>query len=231
MLVTGRGTDAPELIARELQLNLPIICAHGALTKDVLTGKVLGHIPVPLQFAEPMIAFAEEQRYDFAVYLDEKFHRLSGRPPFMNDMNGPHWTEVESLVHTIGAAPTFLRFFGAEAVEAIREKFGEFPLHFKYETWAEFHELAVTSLEATKKHALMRLCEDLQVTAEHVMAVGDSRNDVPMLQWAKIGVAMANALPEVREKVQYVTSDHNDDGVADAIERFVLDPEKGKKTA
>ena len=231
VLVTGRGADAPGLIAQELGLNLPIICAHGALTKDVLTGKVLGHIPVPWQYAQPMIAFAEEQGFDFAVYLDETFHRLSGRPPFMNDMTGPHWTEHQSLVREIGEAPTFLRFFGAEAVESIRERFGEFPLHFKYETWAEFHELAVTSLEATKKHALMSLCENLQISAENVMAVGDSRNDVPMLQWAKIGVAMANALPEVRDNVRYGTGDHDDDGVAQAIERFVLNPEKGRKSA
>lgn len=231
VLVTGRGADAPEVIAQELGLNLPIICAHGALTKDVLTGKVLGHIPVPLQYAEPMIEFAEERRFDFAVYVDEKFRRLAGRPPFMNDMTGPHWVEVESLAHEIGVAPTFLRFFGEDAVVQVRERFVEFPLHFKHEQWAEFHELAVTSVDATKENALKELCEDLQVSREHVMAVGDSRNDVPMLQWARIGVAMQNALPEVREAVEFVTGDHNQDGVAAAIERFVLNPQKGQKSA
>ena len=42
--------------------------------------------------------------------------------------------------------------------------------------------------------------------AERVLAIGDSRNDVPMLRWAGIGVAMGNALPEVRESVRYVTA-------------------------
>jgi Cof subfamily protein (haloacid dehalogenase superfamily) len=232
VLVTGRGADAPALIAQELGLNLPIICAHGALTKDVLTGKILGHIPVPLQYAAPMIEFAEANRFDFAVYLDEKFHRLRGRAPFMNDMTGPHWSEHDSLIKEIGVAPTFLRFFGEEAVESMRKTFNEFPLHFKYETWAEFHELAVTSLEATKKHALERLCADLQIPPSRVMAIGDSRNDVPMMRWARIGVAMANALPEVRDAVEHITGDHNEDGVARAIEKFVLNaPEEGKKSA
>ena len=54
------------------------------------------------------------------------------------------------------------------------------------------------------------------------MAIGDSRNDIPMLRWAKIGVAMANALSEVREAVRYVTASNDRDGVALAIERFCL---------
>ena len=53
-----------------------------------------------------------------------------------------------------------------------------------------------------------------------VLAVGDSRNDIPMLRWAGIGVAMGNALPEVRQSVRYVTAPNDRDGVALAIERF-----------
>ncbi|HET9030861.1 MAG TPA: HAD-IIB family hydrolase [Candidatus Aquilonibacter sp.] len=232
VIVTGRGADAAGDVARGLGLNLPIICAHGALTKDVMSGKVLGHIPVPLQYAMPMIEFAEQNAIDAAVYVEERFHRLSGMPPYMNDMRGPHWVEVESLARVLTSAPTFLRFFGRDAVEAMRETFADFPLHFKYETWGEFEELAVTSIDATKKNALARLCADLKISSKHVMAVGDSRNDVPMLRWAAIGVAMANALPEVRNAVQYVTTDNNADGVAAAIERFVLEPlDEEKKTA
>ena len=232
VIVTGRGADAAGDVARELRLNLPIICAHGALTKDILSGKILGHIPVPLQYAMPMIEFAEENGIDAAVYVEERFHRLSGMPPYMSDMEGPHWTEVQSLARILTSAPTFLRFFGRDAVRSIRETFADVPVHFKYETWGDFEELAVTSIEATKKNALSRLCADLEISPAHVMAVGDSRNDVPMLRWSAIGVAMQNALPEVRNAVSHVTASNNDDGVAAAIERFVLGPLQGeKKTA
>jgi hypothetical protein len=47
-----------------------------------------------------------------------------------------------------------------------------------------------------------------------------------MMQWAGIGVAMANALPEVKSAVQYVTADNVSDGVALAIERFCFSAEK-----
>ena len=226
VIVTGRGADAAGDVARELRLNLLIICAHGALTKDVLTGKVIGHIPVPLQYALPMIEFADENAIDAAVYVDERFHRLAGMPPYMSDMQEPLWMEVESLKRVLTSAPTFLRFFGHDAVTAIRETFADLPVHFKYETWGDFEELAVTSLEATKKNALMRLCRDHNISRKHVMAVGDSRNDVPMLRWAWIGVAMGNALAEVRESVRYVTAPNDRDGVALAIERFCAPRER-----
>ena len=57
-----------------------------------------------------------------------------------------------------------------------------------------------------------------------MLAIGDSRNDVPMLAWAGIGVAMGNALPEVRRRVDRVTARCDEDGVARAIERYVLEP-------
>ncbi len=56
------------------------------------------------------------------------------------------------------------------------------------------------------------------------MAVGDSRNDVPMLQWSGVGVAMGNASTEVRAAVRHVTATNDRDGVAVAIEKFVLAP-------
>lgn len=106
----------------------------------------------------------------------------------------------------------------------MREAFSDMPVHFKYESWGEFEECAITSREATKKNALERLCRDLQIRPECVLAIGDSRNDVPMLRWAGVGVAMANALPEVKQMVTHVTDSNLDDGVAHAIERFVLRP-------
>jgi hydroxymethylpyrimidine pyrophosphatase-like HAD family hydrolase len=109
----------------------------------------------------------------------------------------------------------------------MEEVFGDLPLSFRYETWHEFVECAVLSREASKRNALAQLCAGFQIPAERVMAIGDSRNDVPMMRWAKIGVAMGNSLPEVRHAVRYVTARNDRDGVALAIERFCL-PAKQK---
>jgi hypothetical protein len=230
-LVTGRGaTSLPARLVRELNLNLPVICAHGALTKDFLSGRTLGHIPVPLTYAMPMLEYAERRRLNVAAYFEDGFFRLEGTPPHMEDMRGPHWREVRSLVDLLKKAPpTFVRFFGPQAVDAMREAFSHLPLHFKYEVWGEFEECAVTSLDATKENALARLCADLGIAPNRVLAIGDSRNDVPMLRWAGTGVAMGNALPDVRQAVGRVTARCEDDGVARAIERYVLAPQPNRE--
>jgi len=224
VLVTGRGVDTPIRVSKELGLNLPIICCHGALTKDFLANRTLGHVPVPMQYAKPMVEFAEREGLSAALYSEECFYRLEGSKLYMEDMSGPAWREVRTFEDVMHTAPTFIRFLGEQSVQAMQREFGDLPLHFKYENWLDFVECAVTNRDATKQRALARLCADFQIPAEHVMAIGDSRNDVPMLRWAGLGVAMGNSLPEVRQAVPYVTLSNDRDGVAAAIERFALQP-------
>ncbi len=229
VLVTGRGADLPARLVHELHLNLPAICAHGALTKDFLSGRTLGHVPVPLAHALPLIAFAERSRLDVAVYFEERFLRLEGTTIHMEDMRGPHWREVRSMIDVVKTPPTFLRFMGRRSVAAMRGALSDSPLHCKYEVWGEFEECAVTSPDATKENALARLCADLGISADRVLAIGDSRNDVPMLRWAGIGVAMGNAPPDVRLAVERVTAPCDRDGVARAIERYALERVEGRE--
>jgi Cof subfamily protein (haloacid dehalogenase superfamily) len=222
VLVTGRGADLPARLVRDLGLNVPSICAHGAITKDFLSGRTIGHIPIPLPYAAQLVDYAERRGFDAALYLDERFVRAQGAPMHMDDMRLPHWRTVVSLRDALTVAPTFVRFFGRQAVEEVRSKFAHLPLHFKHEVFGELEECAITSSDATKERALARLCADLQVPPERVLAVGDSRNDVPMLRWAGIGVAMANASPEVRHAVGLVTGSCERDGAAQAIYQYAL---------
>ncbi len=227
VLVTGRGVDTPIRVSRELGLNLPVICCHGALTKDFGANKVLEHTPVPLEYAKPMLEFAQRNNIAVAVYAEEMFLRPTGSQVFMQEMIGPNWREVPSLLDALATgAPTFIRFLGADAVEAMKREFGDLPLTYLYETWKDFIECVVLNRDANKKNALVRLCADFGVHSDSVLAIGDSRNDVPMLRWAGIGVAMANAAADVRQSVRYVTGDCADDGVAQAIERFCFAAEK-----
>src|ERR1700722_13206174 len=110
VLVTGRGVDLPIRLSRELGLNLPVICCHGALTKDFGANKTLEHVPVPLEYAKPMVEFAEREGLAVAIYVEEAFYRLQGSHIYMDDMRGPGWYEAPSLREMLTEAPTFLRF-------------------------------------------------------------------------------------------------------------------------
>ncbi|TAM60741.1 HAD family phosphatase [bacterium] len=223
VIVTGRGVDTPVRIARELKLGrFPVICCHGALTRDLTTGKTLGHIPVPLIHAKPIIEFAERQGIPIAIYAEDHFWRLAGQQAIMADMNGPAWRETPSFAALLGSPPTFIRFFGTQGVEAVRRRFGHLPLNLRTERWLDLVECVVLNGRAGKREALADLCRTFGIPAQRVMAIGDSRNDVPMLQWAGIGVVMGNALPEVRAMVPLRTVTNDGDGVAVAIERYVF---------
>jgi len=221
VLVTGRGVDMPMLVSKELNLNLPVICCHGALVKDFGADHTLVHTPVPLEYALPMIRFAEREELSIGVYHEERFLRLEGSQLYMNDMLGHTWRVEPRISDILTAAPTFIRFLGRHAVDAMTREFSDMPLNFRYETWFDFIECAVLHPDAGKQPALERLCREYEILPERVLAIGDSRNDIPMLQWAGIGVAMGNALPEVRAVIGEVTGTNDEDGVAQAIDRFV----------
>ena len=73
----------------------------------------------------------------------------------------------------------------------------------------------------SKWNGLQRLMALLGIPADQVIAAGDYTNDLPMIQGAGIGVAVANALPEVKAAADYVTErDCDHDAAAEIIERF-----------
>ncbi|MBK3495168.1 HAD family phosphatase [Viridibacillus sp. YIM B01967] len=80
----------------------------------------------------------------------------------------------------------------------------------------------VNSSTANKGNALKELSSSLNMTSENVMAIGDAMNDLSMLKFAGLPIAMGNAVPAVKEIAQYITDTNSDEGVAKAIEKFIL---------
>ncbi|EJE97935.1 Cof-type HAD-IIB family hydrolase [Liquorilactobacillus mali] len=74
----------------------------------------------------------------------------------------------------------------------------------------------------SKGSALKKLCDKLEITADNLMAIGDGGNDLSMIKFAGTGVAMGNAISELKDCAQIVTADSDHDGVALAIEKYAL---------
>ena len=74
----------------------------------------------------------------------------------------------------------------------------------------------------SKASGLKALAERLGIDAEHVMAIGDQLNDLEMLEWAGLGVAMGNAVTRIKEVSDVVTSSNDEAGVAPAIQKYIL---------
>ena len=85
-----------------------------------------------------------------------------------------------------------------------------------------YNNLEINKKGCNKGRALMQIAEYFGFAREEVMACGDADNDLQMIEAAGIGVAMANAMDSVKEIADYITDTNDNDGVAKAIEKFVL---------
>lgn len=86
-----------------------------------------------------------------------------------------------------------------------------------------YHNLEFTRADISKGVGLKRLCEHLGIDIADTMAVGDTENDLSILEAAGVAVAMGNATDAVKELSDYVTSSNEEDGVAHAIMHFLPD--------
>ena len=74
----------------------------------------------------------------------------------------------------------------------------------------------------TKSNSLQFICKKCNIKQSEVIAIGDADNDIDMINFAGLGVAMGNAQNSLKEKANYITRSNNDDGVADVIEKYIL---------
>ena len=84
------------------------------------------------------------------------------------------------------------------------------------------NNLEVGGPNTSKKTALLWLMDKLGLSSEELMCCGDAPNDIQMAELAAIGVAVANAWGGLKDHADYITASNDDDGVALAIEKFVL---------
>jgi Cof subfamily protein (haloacid dehalogenase superfamily) len=87
-------------------------------------------------------------------------------------------------------------------------------------------QVDVSSPGCSKGEALHRLCERFGVPVAATLAIGDGINDVDLVREAGLGVAMGNAVPEVKTAAGVVVADNAHDGAAEALERYVLNTER-----
>ena len=108
--------------------------------------------------------------------------------------------------------------YGFERYEMlIREKYPEVE---KFR--ADKNSLEITSCETSKGKALAFLADRLGLEPSEICAFGDNGNDVEMLRYAGLGVAMGNAIPEAREAADHVIGTNNEESVAKFVEEYFL---------
>lgn len=137
--------------------------------------------------------------------------------------NGISLTKVNSLAESVKEPAVKFMVVGDpgelnKAYGYLKEKFeGKLNVFF-----SEPYFVEITPPGIEKASALERLSGILGMSREQIMACGDGLNDIPMLEFAGLAIAMDNAYEETKNVADYIVSSNEDDGVAEAIKRFIL---------
>ncbi len=232
-LATGRMFAATRNFAEDLGITAPLICYQGGWVQAVADDEPQHRIPLSQKMTQNTLSLARDRGWhtvlyaDGHVYLREKvydpsfYERLLGADITV----GMPWTEV--LAEHVPDKVLFVA-----DPEAIPEMARILKRHFAGEgshaaeaeivqSHAKFVE--VVPLGANKGAALAWLASHLEIPQAEVMAVGDQENDLAMVAWAGVGVAMGNATSQVQAAADWIAPPLSEDGVAMAIKRFVLD--------
>ena len=225
-IATGRMYRAALPVARALGVDVPIITYNGAVIKSV-SGKVYDENFLPPDVVGEVLSFCRARAWHVQLYADdvlyfaehdayaeayEENQALRGETVGWDGLAAHAEHVAKLLVISDGAEQT------AERVVALNEAFGGRVQAMRSNP--AYTEVVVPGV--TKASALKKLASMLSVPLDAVMAIGDSNNDLPMLQAAGHSVAMGNALPEVKAVCEFSVGTCEEGGFAEAIERYVL---------
>jgi Cof subfamily protein (haloacid dehalogenase superfamily) len=227
-LATGRMFGSTLPYAEELRIAEPLICYQGALIRHPLSGEIYQHIATPGDLAAEALEILHARDIFVLAYIDEKLYVAADRPELELYLTWhPEGIEVvidPTLARTVAThQPTKLLFVADPMV--VERELPELAARFAnrlsvVRSHAMFGEL--TAPGVSKGAALSALAEQLSVPREHVIAIGDHENDLPMIEWAGLGLAMGNAIPAVRDAADAVIPPVAEAGVAWAIGRYIL---------
>jgi len=229
VLVSGRPPRWVPEIARAAGVAGYAVCANGAVLYEVATDRVLASHPLDpttlgdivhaLASALPDCAFAAERIGASANALGggEFVTELGYRHPWPGDLSQSA-SRAEVTGHP--AVKLLVRHDGVtsdQLAEAANELLaGAVEVTFSSSSGM----IELSAAEVTKGSGLAEVADLLDVPAQDVVAFGDMPNDVPMLRWAGLGVAMGNAHPAAREAADEQTLTNTEDGVAVVLRRW-----------
>lgn len=231
-IATGRMYRSALRFYQDLALTLPLITYQGALIKDPATAFVHRHLTVPRSYVAQLLDFLSEPELRSVVsvhlYINDCLYvrEINAETEVYAARSEVDPIAVGDLHQILDTEPTKLLALSNE-VELIDRLFGS--LQRRY-TPAELYltKSVATFLEAThplvnKGTAVQYLAEEiLGLQSEQVMTIGDNFNDLEMLQYAGIGVAMGGAPAGVKAVADWIAPNVEADGVAAAIAQFVL---------
>jgi len=230
-LSTGRSVQACSPIIKQLSLDGYHIFFDGALVADQDGGEEVYVRPINGDLVRQFIEFVRGQDVNFDFFSATEYfaeretwasdirRRFFGLEPTITDFAGL-WQRERVIKGTV-----IVRSAEEKArADIVYRHFGG-SLNFSWSRTPAYPGvdfINVVAPEVSKGEALAALSSFLGVTLDEVVAIGDGANDISLLSRAGLAIAMDNALGEVKAAADHVTLDVDHDGVAAAVDRFLL---------
>lgn len=230
-LSTGRVVEACRRVLDYLGLDGYHMFFDGAFVVNPLSREEVYAEPIPRELVREMIGFTHEHGIDMELYSSERYflerHTWSAdiRRAFFDlepEVADFHrvWQKERVLKATLA-----VRSPEEKAQSALFQQHFGVRLHFSWTQTPAYPDVGfinVINAAASKGRALEELAAFLGIPLEGTAAIGDGGNDVSLLARAGLGIAMSDAPDELKGVADHVVTDVEHNGVAEAIERFLL---------
>ena len=242
VLCTGRRYRRALPIAFKLGLEAPIVCNSGALVKNPFNHRTLWRADIDAPLVRMVVELCRRRDHSVISFTDID----PSRPDFLVSQY-PTGREFFDEYVTLNRSHAAIEPRWVDHIEDVldRARFHLCAVGSREEMWALQAELReelgdrirvivqrsprysgtmceVIEGSASKWTAVLHLAEQWGVAPSEICAVGDDFNDLQMIKEAGLGVAMGHAPAEVRAVADFVTGDHNEDGVTQFVENVLL---------
>lgn len=225
-LATGRMFRSAARYAQKLGIHIPIICYQGSLVADPTSGHILLHTPMSIEAAREAIEVAHQVSVHLNLYIDDELYveEITDGVKRYAERNNAEAHLVPNLADCIEKEPTKIMAWGqpeliGQVYTHLTNKLGaRFLITRSYPTLCE-----IGHPDTGKGVALKSLASLLGVEQAETVAVGDGPNDLDMIEWAGLGVAVDTAPDEVKAKADWVASISPEDGLASLLTRLLND--------
>jgi Cof subfamily protein (haloacid dehalogenase superfamily) len=231
VLSTGRPIDGIRKYLKQLDLindDDYAVAYNGSLVQNTKTDEIIAQTVMTQEDAAFLYKLSKE--------LNVNIHALTE-----NSCITPKWNKYTQVEIDINGIPLeivdfnnltnrkIIKIMFVDEPEYLTEVINKLPKKL-YEKYSILRSspifLEFLDKKVNKGYGVELLAKKLNIKPEEVICIGDAGNDIHMIKFAGLGVAMGNAFPEVKEAADYITLSNEDNGVAHVINKFVLNEVK-----
>ena len=225
VIATGQSLAVLQHICASLPIEGPQIIENGAQIADVKTGHIYHERLLPAQYVRPVLIALQQAGFHRAYHTRSRVYADVETPRVRQWYRSP----VPPVIEVADVASLYpepcIKVVGVGEESRLRAHRSELMSLFAgqlYITQSAYDLLEFLHPAVSKKQGLMTIARDLGIESAEIVAIGDGHNDIGMIQFAGLGVAMGNAHDEVKSLADHVTLSNAEDGVAVVIENLIL---------